>query len=266
VRGLILINCLSVVFPLFLAKVSRALKKQWKQSPNPTIHATMKRQQESTPTIGYGMVHAPNGCSTYIPNSDYGCLSYYLKCVSIGCGVAFVFDRALLDYRNAEDLDSVNKLLLVTLSQHVFRADVLLNRIIFLDESNTILPHDKSNLFYRPTSSTASNVEQQAIPLLEADQVMVCSPEWLQAFYYEPISRLTANNAIPPTTTSITSSTRTPMLRHCEHCEGFNAKCTCDYGCPVVSAICQCMKGEREMTAPARPDNVSSLENHFGTG
>jgi hypothetical protein len=69
---------------------------------------------------------------------------------------------------------------------------------------------------------TAGN-DQQAIPLLEDDQWFV-NPNGCNDF----ITSQEANkNAVPPTTTSITSSIRAAILRHCE---GFNVQCICNYG------------------------------------
>jgi hypothetical protein len=90
------------------------------------------------------------GSTTHVPDSDYCRLSYYLKCCILGCGIDFVFDLSLLDYQGdvASRLDQQGQEQLFHLAHTVFRVDILLNKVIFLDDENVLLPQGVSNAFY----------------------------------------------------------------------------------------------------------------------
>ena len=252
---------------------------QQQQQPSPA--------QPSHPR--YGQIRA-YGSTTSVPNGDYSRLSYYLKCCIIGCGIDFVFDVSLLDYQNSDNLDDDGKERIFKLANEVFRAEVLLNRVIFLDDDHILMPQGVSNVFYQ-VEAVSEFIQHQAGPLhilcpttfqvrrqIHVHKVMVCSSQWLDVFYVEPMTRLVqqhlANNAatsIPsPSSTGgglgapdaiLSSNVNNPhpvsMYRHCDHCEGYHVRCTCTHGCPS-SSTSQCIP----ISSSIRSDTDNSNNNN----
>ena len=265
-----------------------------------TTGTTAAASTTSSNNIVGGNIRA-YGSTTSVPNCDYSKLSYYLKCCIIGCGIDFVFDISLLDYVNSHNFDDDCKTRIFQLAYEVFRSEVLLNRVIFLDDDNILMPEGISNVFYEVEAVSefiqASPVTNVNIcsPIIgtqiHVHKVMVCSSQWLDVFYVQPMTRLIrqhlppsvavalpmpvpdaaqsnggSGGAGPDTVLSNPNHTRLPArespYKHCDHCDGYHAQCTCNHGCPS-STTSQCIKLPPSPTSSKRKKKTHSKLQTF---
>jgi hypothetical protein len=174
--------------------------------------------------------------------------------------VAFSLSLAmpvLLDYQDANRLDDSQNQSLLKLCRNVFRADYLLNQVLFLDGNRSILPMK---------DGTISNVFYQ----VQAQKLTVYTPEWLDFFYERPMARLLLLAEQQQQQVNMTigsffcTETRAARWRHCDHCGGFSTRYTCHHACPV-SASCLCSKAEDEMVRFPSSSGKECLGSRIGS-
>ena len=201
-----------------------------------TSAAGSHRHQQSSPVQvqRFGEV-------TSIPDLAICRVSFYLKCCVHGCGMidaSVMIDPQFLDYGNAHTLGSPEQLYVLSLAVGAFSLDRLINRVVFLDDEKTLLPHDVSNAFFKiGTASTIFNIHDVRDPddphsSMQTGKVMVCTSRWIHEIYLIPIYELQDSFRNIPL-----YSPFEPTL-HCVHCKGTNGYCTCEAGCNISLNSC----------------------------
>ena len=125
------------------------------------------------------------------PETDVGLVSYYLHCCVLGCGIPVDVPTNLLDYSNAHRLPQEHQADIFSVAIHVFHVEKVLNRIMFIDDHNLLLPKLSSNAFL--SNEQAASFAHLFLPFANFSpapgKIMICTPEWLQTFYLAPMSR-----------------------------------------------------------------------------
>jgi len=133
------------------------------------------------------------GSKTSIPPYDVCRLSYYLNCIDRGCGVDVIRDKKLLDYKNARHLPRDRQDTIFQLAYGELGLEEVLDKVIFLDDEHQLLPHGDSNEFYKVKSITSVlSVDSEALiagQQTEVTKIMVCTEDWLDRHYFEPLRR-----------------------------------------------------------------------------
>lgn len=165
--------------------------------------------------------------STQVADNDVARLMYYLRSVSLSCGLDIIMDD-LVDFKNYARLSSRR-------ADQVFEAafqyspDEFHKKTIFLDDSGALC--DESwNKFYEVTQATEFMHLQSEVLIsgktTQVSKIMVFRQEWLDYYYLKPMQR----NVDRLHRAIIASQTK-----HCEHCAGNAGKCVCKI-CPRTSA------------------------------
>jgi hypothetical protein len=132
------------------------------------------------------------GTTTFVPNRDVNKLSYYLQCGTVSCGVDIIKDD-LLDYQNVHKLSSDRQDAIFMLAYDAFDLDTLVNKTIFLDDDNDILPRNATNKFCKLERVQTCLAVQESVMIAgqetEVHQIMVCDRRWIKNYYTEPIQR-----------------------------------------------------------------------------
>jgi hypothetical protein len=165
----------------------------------------------SNPLISYGG-------STEVPESDVCRLSYYLKCCVMGCGIAMDLPSNFFDYTNAHHLPQECKQMISNLAFQVFRLDHLLNRVIFIDDSNILLPRNASNIFFNVEApadvlALARLASPASIPHSITGKLMICTSDWLKAYYVSPLTRHLTPGSLETSRTSGVRGNNDPAER-----------------------------------------------------
>jgi hypothetical protein len=136
------------------------------------------------------------GSPTSVPDSDVSFLSYYLKCCNLGCGINAIQTIEVMDYKSAHLQPAHIQQAIYQLALSEFNPVRLVNRIVFLDDANILLPPDTGNGFYE--RSVVSQVQNLPYSDLEQSQLnvrkfMFCTTPWLEAFCIGPLYRYYQN-------------------------------------------------------------------------
>lgn len=186
----------------------------------------------------------------------------------MGCGVESIPELAtrIMDYKNAHLQSEHIKNLIYTYALSEFNPSKLLNRIIFIDDNNILLPPATGNGFYeRPMVIAHGLLEgtQQALlsgssGTVNVNKFMFCTTQWLEAFCICPLYRyiqsqvlelqqqqeqqpeLQAGEPLPPTT-----STLSPCVAIATRIDVYEYPSSC--GCSALSSCaCQCQEQSRQ--------------------
>ena len=156
------------------------------------------------------------------PTNNWGKLSYYLKCVSHGCGIDIV-DNDLVAYSSAHYLPANRKAALLRIAAEAFNP-AHINGILIFDESGTGLCGDSSNEFYKLAQvDTILSLRSTAViggQTTQIRKIMVYKRHWLDDYYYNPVRALASNTEYYQSSTSraATSSTAGDDERQCGWC------------------------------------------------
>ena len=244
-----------------------------------------------------------NGQSTTVPSYDVARLSYFLCCGTKYCGVDIIVDD-LVEYKTAHRLPSSRQDSIFKLAYQDFDDDTLLNKTIHVvPVGHRLLPQGSSNTFY-DIEQVTSVIAVDSSALLAGKQtkvtkIMVCSREWMNTYYYEPLRRNVDRlrrivaaqqsarvDALTDALRGLLVEATTPTSNHCDHCKGGDGPCACTHGCaPKSCSDCrvvhhgvtcdgcyrQDFTGFRYQCASCRPsyDLCSECYNnrvHAGTG
>lgn len=149
--------------------------------------------------------------------TDVGRASHFLRCVIRGCQLTIDVPSALLEPERAHQLHPRHQETIFSLLVREFRLCDLINRLIFVDEFNKILPRGVSHAVFSPTTLTdylklASLVPEgtnlATAPIMSRN-LLVCTPTWLTTHYVQPLMRHSSTDASP--TTAPTSATTTTL-------------------------------------------------------
>jgi hypothetical protein len=182
---------------------------------------------------------ATYGSETNVADLPICRLSFYMKCCTVGCGIALNLDGILIDYNNAHRLPGQLQRVILETVLHDLCPERLLNRVYYLDDDHTMLSEHASNAFF--AIETASNFvrpgEHLLPPGLHIHKIMLCTSDWLEEYYFRPIHSLRRQAE------NINSTLSGPphhISLHCSHCRGAADYCTCECGCPPAVAGSRC--------------------------
>ena len=182
----------------------------------------------------------PYGTTTSIPDFDVCRLSFYLKCCVMGCNmIPYALDERVADFERAHLYSIADQMMILKLAVSDFSLHNLLDKAIFLDEERRLLPAHVSNAFfefgiarhYFPIKPPWQQVE--SFSQVSEPKVMLCTMNWINDIYIQPIFSLQKALINLPTTCLQISATR-----HCIHCLGIQSQCTCDFGCHTLTQSC----------------------------
>lgn len=151
----------------------------------------MSNDIETGVNIGHRQIGLERtGVKAHVPNNDWSRLSYYLNCVSKGCGVD-VIDDDLLDYQNAGSLAAGRKGGLLKVARDLFNPETIVGLLIFEhaglcgDSSNTFYSLEQVDTVLAVRSSVILGGQQTRVR-----KIMVYKRVWLDTNYYGPMRRL----------------------------------------------------------------------------
>lgn len=171
-------------------------------------------------------VLSPTGLQLTIPEDDVARLMYYLKSITLSCGLDLIQDD-LVDYEKYDELSTERE-------DHVFKAafvykpEQMLDSLIFIDEDGSKCD-GAMNKFYLVAEARAAGVtvpSRVSVGGRESvvNRVLFFRREWLQKFYIEPLDRNKERLARALMTS-----------QHCTHCRGLEGRCACHHGCPRLN-------------------------------
>jgi hypothetical protein len=201
------------------------------------------------------------GTETRVEDSSISRLSFYLKCCTVGCGLAVNIDSILIDYNNATRLPGQLQRAIIALAATELSPERLLNRVYFLDNGHTLLPAYASNAFFAiETASHFFSVEQVLISgqLFQVHKVMLCTTEWLEEYCFKPLRELQEASR----SQNSTLSGALHLSFHCSHCRGTADFCTCESGCPIINGSSQCQAVHKGIPCAACVGVVNDIRGH----
>lgn len=155
-----------------------------------------------------------------VPNSPIAMLMYYLKCVTHSLGL-HVLPNDLINYANPHAL-SLPRSILVVKKALELSPDLFINKMIFNDDAARVVPAGQLNTYITTTRACRIVSVQSSFALAAhtttISNVMLYKSAWLNEVYYTPLEciRLAGPS------------------KHCQHCDGENAPCSC-WKCPLGS-------------------------------
>ena len=132
----------------------------------------------------------PFGVKIIVPDNDYARLMYYLSCVE----TVIDYDKInmLSDYQNYKSLNSTEKEILLKLCELLSPKLLISARIFRVNED--LLLDNNSNQFYKITDQKIGISRNKEIMIggktVKILKIMVCSKDWLQRNYYNPIKNI----------------------------------------------------------------------------
>lgn len=161
--------------------------------------------------------------SADVPNHDLAKLMYYLRSVTLNCGLDILPDR-LLDYPrwsrlSRADADQVYG------QAYVWSPDELLGKVIYHDEDNDICQPPYNGRFLTLSEATSMfAVTGTAVvggTSRTSSKVFVFQSNWLRNNYIDPMRRGKAR----------LDRLGAQLTTHCNHCLGHPSACSCTSGC-----------------------------------
>lgn len=130
------------------------------------------------------------GTSCAVPNNDVAKVSYYLHCVTVGCGLDIIVDD-LVDYENVHKLSQARQDSIFEVA-YSYSPKEMVGKTIFSD-SDQSFTSEKSNVFLKITECTSVVAVTSSIVLggkeTEIKKVMLYTDSWLASYWAEPMKR-----------------------------------------------------------------------------
>ena len=134
------------------------------------------------------------GSPTTVPDNDVCFLAYYLKCCNFGCGIETIQALEVMDYKNAHLRSDLIQTAIYMYALSDFNPKLLLNRILFVDDNNILLPPGTGNGFFERSLVVAQGLLQGIDNhgqhgAVNVNKFMFCTTQWLEAFCIGPLYR-----------------------------------------------------------------------------
>lgn len=161
--------------------------------------------------------------SADVPNNDLAKLMYYLRSVTLSCGLDVLPDR-LVDYPRWSLLSRAEADQ-VYVQSYVWSPDELLGKVIHHDEDKDICrpPYDGRFLTLSEATSLVAVTGSAAIggTSRTSSKVFVFQTSWIVKNYFDPMRRGKAR----------LERLGVQLTTHCNHCQGHPSACSCTSGC-----------------------------------
>ena len=128
------------------------------------------------------------GSPTTVPDNDVCFLAYYLKCCNFGCGIETIQSIEVMDYKNAHLRSDLIQTAIYMYALSDFNPKLLLNRILFIDDNNILLPPGTGNGFFERSLVVAHGL-LQGNSVANVNKFMFCTTQWLEVFCIGPLYR-----------------------------------------------------------------------------
>ena len=175
---------------------------------NVAQHQNDDHSESSSSSASSPSLPSPSYCclssqdtSTQVPTNDVARLSFYLRCCVIGCGLARdIIPTELIDFANAPSLPSECQSVIYKLTLEGFAFWNLCGRVIFIDTDRTVLPTGISTMIFKSKSSEFIEAMHRLglayglPPITITESVIICSSEWVQEYYTNPLTRYYTSN------------------------------------------------------------------------
>lgn len=182
-----------------------------------------------------------------VPPYDVCRLSYYLRSVTLSCGIDIIADD-LVDFQNAHKLSQTRADSIFKLAFKDFKVDEVLGKTIFHDEDGDLCGTSNNEFLEVSNVTNVLSVQNEILiggQVTKVAKIMVFKKAWLENNYFGPLNRNKARvqraiGARDP------AQLLTQLLQaitveevddndHCSHCKGKDGPCACKSSCDVKS-------------------------------
>ena len=171
--------------------------------PSNNSNLSFKRKSRSLSSKGPTIMSSDLVSAAGVPDDDYAKLCYYLSMALVECGIRDILQPQMTDFQAAKS-DSDKEAIMVLTTGKQFDMESLSFKTVFLVDGKTAgLPDDLKQqalsnggaIHVTVEEATKNNLEMDPLLLgglipVQPTKVLLCTVEWVRAFYAEPIRNL----------------------------------------------------------------------------